>query len=79
MQETRNNFFGSKKVVRPFVKQKKETRAYLFSPDEGSCYILMRPTKMEVSDSELRNDMRCSIKLCYVLGKIALKAVKLMK
>lgn len=34
---------------------------------------------MEVSDSELRNEMRFAIKFCYRLGKIAPKAVDLMK
>ena len=46
--------FGSKNVARPFVRRKQisyislllhfGTRAYLFSPDEGSCYIFWPKT-----------------------------------
>ena len=52
MQETSNNCFGSKIVARPFFRRKQVstsaegtllllfgTRAYLFSPEEGSCYV----------------------------------------
>lgn len=34
---------------------------------------------MEMSDSELKNEMRCAIKFCYRLGKTAPETVKLMK
>ena len=33
---------------------------------------------MEVSDFELRNEMRCSIKFCFRLGKTAHETVKPM-
>ena len=48
MQETRNNYFGSKNVARPFFRRKQVTgtllllfgtRAYLFSPEEGLGYV----------------------------------------
>ena len=47
---------GRKNVARPFVRQKQvstrakmqpqRTRAYLFSPDEGSCYVFFDPKQL---------------------------------
>ena len=34
---------------------------------------------MEMSDSELRNEMLCGLKFCSLFNKIALETVKLMK
>ena len=39
MQELCNNCFGSKKRGTTLCQAKTGTRAYLFSPDEGSCYV----------------------------------------
>ena len=49
MQETRDNFFGSKQcstTLRLTFLLHFGTRAYLFSPDEGSYYIFFYPKQL---------------------------------
>ena len=41
--------------------------------------VLIYPTEMEVSDSELRNEICCTIEFFCHLGKITPETVKLMK
>ena len=53
MQETRNNCLGQKYIAQPFVRRKQVstsaktlllhfgTHAYMFLPDEGSCYVFL--------------------------------------
>ena len=41
--------------------------------------VFLCPTKMEVNDSELKNEIQCVIKFCYHSGKTATKTIILTK